>query len=610
MSISNRTVVALVAVGGLLLTALNASAQFDNQWQVAGPANWNQPGNWSLGGPPDAASFQDFAVIENDREAFVTDSPTNPGGIWLGGSGGSGTLEIRNGGDLTAVTTSVNDGALLVGQGGGQGTLRVLDGGSLAAASITLAGGTNSSISLSGTAQLNSNGATTLNGLTDIVGQNADFSTANNLVFGSTSETRIDITGSSAPLIKAGGNANLNGTLEIDFGGVQPTPGTSWNLLDAANVSGSFSQVNAVNANLGDYQQFRFRSVESGASMNGSFGQLVLDQLLVLEIDRDSGGMRILNPSDSTPVSIDGYAITTSHESFNLSPVTGWSSLTDQNVSGWIEANPKTTQLAELDTNAASPLAGGGELPLGSPWQPQFTQLGDNREDVSFQYNTEEGDTISGAVVYTGVAVNDLALIVDAEGNAQLRNASGFPLDIWAYSIMSPNGQLVPGNWTSLQNNAGLSDWLEANPKPTALSELKTDGMETLNGGEAYNLGQIFSGGMQDLVLQYLLPNESVASIGRVLYGPIPDATLIGDYNADGKVDAADYVVWRKTGINGSQGYTQWRSNFGAVASGAGAGGGAAATMVPEPATSILIVFGFLIAVVTGARRPEAHRSS
>ena len=39
---------------------------------------------------------------------------------------------------------------------------------------------------------------------------------------------------------------------------------------------------------------------------------------------------------------------------------------------------------------------------------------------------------------------------------------------------------------------------------------------------------------------------------------------LAGDYNDDGAVDAADYVVWRK--IDGSQaGYDMWRANFGSV---------------------------------------------
>ena len=43
-------------------------------------------------------------------------------------------------------------------------------------------------------------------------------------------------------------------------------------------------------------------------------------------------------------------------------------------------------------------------------------------------------------------------------------------------------------------------------------------------------------------------------------------APALGDYNNDGKVDAADYVSWRKTNINGAPGYTDWRSNYGNLA--------------------------------------------
>jgi hypothetical protein len=49
--------------------------------------------------------------------------------------------------------------------------------------------------------------------------------------------------------------------------------------------------------------------------------------------------------------------------------------------------------------------------------------------------------------------------------------------------------------------------------------------------------------------------------------------SLPGDYNGDGTVDAADYIVWRKT--NGTQtGYAAWRSHFGlSLSSGSGAAG-------------------------------------
>jgi hypothetical protein len=74
---------------------------------------------------------------------------------------------------------------------------------------------------------------------------------------------------------------------------------------------------------------------------------------------------------------------------------------------------------------------------------------------------------------------------------------------------------------------------------------------------------------------------------------------LDGDFNNDGKVDAADYVVWRKT--DGSQdGYDDWRRNFGAPGSGSGSSlqGGA----VPEPSAIALVILG-LAAGVFARRR-------
>ena len=78
---------------------------------------------------------------------------------------------------------------------------------------------------------------------------------------------------------------------------------------------------------------------------------------------------------------------------------------------------------------------------------------------------------------------------------------------------------------------------------------------------------------------------------------------LMGDYNSDGTVDAADYVVWRKT--NGTQpGYELWRTQFGQTA-GSGAGATAAANLstVPEPAGMALTLMGILAAVPWAVRR-------
>jgi hypothetical protein len=85
-------------------------------------------------------------------------------------------------------------------------------------------------------------------------------------------------------------------------------------------------------------------------------------------------------------------------------------------------------------------------------------------------------------------------------------------------------------------------------------------------------------------------------------------AGLPGDYNDDGKVDAADYIIWRKNegtmntlpndpdgGTIGVNQYNTWRENFGAMG---GGGSGLSYAAVPEPTTAgLLIAAAFALGV-------------
>jgi hypothetical protein len=82
--------------------------------------------------------------------------------------------------------------------------------------------------------------------------------------------------------------------------------------------------------------------------------------------------------------------------------------------------------------------------------------------------------------------------------------------------------------------------------------------------------------------------------------------SLVGDYNFDGMVDAADFVVWRKS--DGEQPeYEAWRENFGSSASGAGN----VQAAVPEP-TSLLSAFAALASLILcgTTRKRERDRQS
>lgn len=84
------------------------------------------------------------------------------------------------------------------------------------------------------------------------------------------------------------------------------------------------------------------------------------------------------------------------------------------------------------------------------------------------------------------------------------------------------------------------------------------------------------------------LNDDLNSGIGQLDYDQIiglPIVDVDGDYNGDGEVDAADYVVWRKNdGLQ--EGYDTWRAHFGQTA-GSGAGSNSA---VPEPASSTLLL--------------------
>ena len=91
-----------------------------------------------------------------------------------------------------------------------------------------------------------------------------------------------------------------------------------------------------------------------------------------------------------------------------------------------------------------------------------------------------------------------------------------------------------------------------------------------------------------------------------VIVPTLASVLLAGDFNDDGNVDAADYVVWRDKlgssfalpnetvtpGMVTPEDYDAWKANFGAAA----ASGSVAPQLVPEPCTSALLFLAMLAA--------------
>ena len=83
----------------------------------------------------------------------------------------------------------------------------------------------------------------------------------------------------------------------------------------------------------------------------------------------------------------------------------------------------------------------------------------------------------------------------------------------------------------------------------------------------------------------------------------LPPATLLGDYNRNGTVDAADYAVWRdglRTVYNQAD-YQIWKTHFGEIR-----GGGSSAianAAVPEPSSLVICSAGLICAAAIRRRK-------
>jgi hypothetical protein len=89
-----------------------------------------------------------------------------------------------------------------------------------------------------------------------------------------------------------------------------------------------------------------------------------------------------------------------------------------------------------------------------------------------------------------------------------------------------------------------------------------------------------------------------ITGAGLLNVTTLPVMGVPGDFNNNGVVDAADYVLWRKGGplqnevdtpgtVN-AQDYLDWRARFGNPP---GSGSSLGAAAVPEPSVVILLVF-------------------
>ncbi len=618
----NRAVMVLLVLAAGVVCCSPAMAQppapnaleYNTIWTNTGTGDFTVSGNWDLGVPD--IDVYDFGHINNGGVATLSTTPSfTTGGIRLGvATGESGTLQIESGGNLTADenVSYYSDGSIVVGLSG-TGTLSVAPGGTLTCLNLYSSGESGSTITLGGTAA----GTATVSAqdvyfgrTTQVVGSSVSFSATGPMTFAETSVLQEDISGTSHSTLFTSGAATLDGALQVSFSGYTPTTSDSWDLVDAASITGGFASIELTGSTtLPTGKTLAVRTQAGGT--NGTVAQLYLQQLLVLTVDRDSGAVSITNPGTSA-IDLDGYGVRSTSGGLDS---TGWTSLESQAIAGWAEANPSANHISELNATSVGSLGAGLSWSLGNIFSPAVpTEFGQSTEDLVFQYTSPDDDNIVGAVEYAGTGeINNLVLYVDPNtGETNLRNTSPFTVDIDGYTVASVDGALLPdnGDWLSLEDQgAEGGTWFEANGLATRVSELQVSGATTLAPNTTFNLGTLWdTTGAEDLVFEFLLSGEEDPMTGVVLYAELPDVTLVGDYNDDGVVDAADYTVWRdnvgaatltnrdpaNTGTVGEDDFLSWKTHYGETA---GSGSSLSVTAVPEPASWTLLCVSGLLAL-------------
>ena len=281
-----------------------------------------------------------------------------------------------------------------------------------------------------------------------------------------------------------------------------------------------------------------------------------------------SGTLSIGSPTSTSTANV---TFTLSHPN-NVTTFTG----NVQAIRGVLQLN---SSLTTPNFKSVDPAAPGGPVPGASSVNVAADQtftFGSDGQDTTFNGN------VRGAGTWRKVGAGTTTFTGTVTGNTHTGDTR---VEGGTLSIANP--YLANGGDIYLSTGAALN--LTFTDTDT-IDELFFDGM-----GQQMGLW----GAVGNAMAQFTTPLITGTGLLQVSTGP--SLGLPGDFNEDGKVDTADYVVWRKTG--GSQdGYDDWRENYGRT-SGSGSGSSLNAGAVPEPSAIALVILGISAAAFARRKR-------
>lgn len=216
----------------------------------------------------------------------------------------------------------------------------------------------------------------------------------------------------------------------------------------------------------------------------------------------------------------------------------------------------------------------------GTVW---FSVLLDNTDATGvtgISFNPTAYDDASDVIQLIGTSLR-VTLANVTTNNVATLNLNSVHLLLGKLDITAGNDTL--SLWTDPASLSNLSAPIFTSSSSNFLSSLSSLGVVS------YNTTKSNAGGYLDALI---VSNTSTGFID------VTGVSVLGDYNLNGVVDAADYVVWRKDPNRTQAQYDTWRTHFGQSAnSGSGV---SESTTIPEPTTLVQMV---LLAVGCSLRR-------